>query len=298
MSKATLGPEIHTIIRTAIFDWLARLVESKKYEVDMNQAAHQTLGILHTKGIIPSRPPINVQFKELYSYGVPGDIIRQVTQIFWELHLQGILFPSPTWISSSNGSAIITPYGIELISENSGRIQTHDPEGYLDNFWNENPVPDPEMMLYVKECVSVFQHGHFFACVILLGISSERLMTVLAESLRDALGYPSGTEWFERKYRGNASEKFKVIINQLLASYDKELEKEKLKEALQGIVMLTFEAIRHARNDIAHPKGREFTWNEVSGLLHNFVQYFKYINKIIALLVSNPKKIESTTVQK
>lgn len=290
MSEATLSPEIHTVVRTAIFGWLARLVENKNYEVDMNQAAHQTLDALHSKGIIPSRPPGNVPFRELSSSGVPGNIIRLVTQIFWELHLQGILSPSSTWISPSNGSAIITPYGIELVGENSGRIQTHDPDSYLGNFLNENPAPDAEMMLYIKECISVFQHGHFFACVILLGISSERLMTVLAENLRGALGHPNGTEWFEKKYRGSVSEKFKAITNQLLANYNKELEEEKLKEALQGIVTLTFETIRHARNDIAHPKGREFTWNEVSGLLHNFVQYFKYINKIIALLANNPKK--------
>jgi len=289
MNEEASHPNIHSIIRAAIFEWLARLVADKKYEVDMNQAAHQALGTLYRKRILPSQAPGNIRFEDLDAHRVSSDIIRLVTQTFWELHLQGILIPSSAWISSNSGYAIITPYGRELISENSERIQTHDPNGYLDNFINDNPAPDAEMMLYIKESISVFQNGHFFACVILLGVASERLMTVLAENLRDSLGSPKGTEWFQKKYTGKASEKFNAITNKLLADYDKELESEKLKEALQGIVKLTFETIRHARNDIAHPKGREFTWNEISGLLHNFVQYFKYTNKIIAVLVNNPR---------
>jgi hypothetical protein len=290
MDKETLNPKLHSIIRSAIFDWLARFVADKKYEINMNQAAHHVLYVLFKEGILSSQAPSNVRFGDLYSNGVPRDIIRLITQIFWELHLQGVLAPSPAWLSSDDGCAIVTPYGVELVSDTSERVQTHDPEGYINNFLSENPPADAEMLLYIKECISVFQDGHFFACVILLGVASERLMTVLAENLRNALGHPNGTEWFQKKYRGDAAEKFRAITNQLLADYDKELEKEKLKEALQGIVKLTFETIRHARNDIAHPSGREFTWNEVSGLLHNFVQYFKYTNKIIALLANNPKK--------
>ncbi len=40
------------------------------------------------------------------------------------------------------------------------------------------------------------------------------------------------------------------------------------------MVTLTLEQIRCARNDIAHPMGCELTWNEVSGFLHSFLQYF------------------------
>lgn len=289
MNEAFLKSMTYTQIRTAIFEWLARLIEAKKCEVDLNQAAYQALMTLHTRGVIPSQPPGNIRLAELYAHHIPSEVIGLVTQVFWDLHLQGILIPSPSWISSGSGAALITPYGIEVISEKSGRIQAHDPEGYFDNFVNQNPPADPEMLLYLKESISVFQHGHFFACVILLGVASERLLTVLAASLRDALGHPHGTEWFQKKFRGDASEKLKATMNQLLAEYGPELEREKLKEALQGAVKLTFDIIRHARNDIVHPKGRELTWNEVSGFLHNFVQYFKYTNQIIALLRNNPR---------
>jgi len=290
MNDKVLNQNTQSMVRAAIFEWLARLVADGQYEVNLNQAAHQALEILYRKGILLSQAPSNISFEKLYAHQVSEDIINSVTQIFWELNLQGILMPSPAWISSNTGYAIITHYGRTLISENSGRIQTHDPTGYLENFIKETPAPDTEMLRYIKESISVFQHGHFFACVILLGVASERLTTVLAENLRDSLGNPKGTEWFQKKFRGDTSERFRAIHNQLLAEYGEELEREKLKDALQSIVRLTFETIRHARNDIAHPKGREFTWNEVSGLLHNFVQYFKYTNKIIVVLVNNPKK--------
>jgi hypothetical protein len=74
-----------------------------------------------------------------------------------------------------------------------------------------------------------------------------------------------------------------------MEEYSEELDQEKLKDAFQHVVTLTFEQIRLARNDIAHLKEREFTWNEVNGFLHNFVQYFGYINRIIAFLSNNPK---------
>ncbi len=236
-------------------------------------------------------------------YGIPGDIANLMRQTFWELYLQGVLAPATkqnprqetawpheyedTWVYFD--SVMLTPYGVSILIDSKNRNQVHDPDGYLSNFWGANPPPDPEMMRYLGECILVFRSGHLLACVVLLGIASERLMTVLAESLRDALGNPTGIDWFQKKYRGDTSDRFKAVINKLLAEYNKELEQEKLKEALQGIVTLTFEMIRHARNDIAHPKGREFTWNEVSGFLHSFVQHFKYINKIIVLLSNNPK---------
>lgn len=296
--KAELSPQVRSIARTTIFDWLKRLVSKETYAIDMNQAAHQSLDKLFEEGEISSQPPSNVSLEELSRHNIPENLVNFITQTFWELHLQGILSPTPAWVSTGNAaynngykivSAIITPYGRELLAEDSDRIRTHDPDGYLNNFYNANPSPDPEMMRYLSESISVFRSGHLLACVVLLGIASERLMTVLAESLRDALGNPAGIEWFQKKYRRDASKGFKEIINKLLAEYNKELEQEKLKEALQGIVTLSFEIIRHARNDIAHPKGREFTWNEVSGFLHSFVQYFMYINRITILLANNPK---------
>jgi len=185
---------------------------------------------------------------------------------------------------------VLTPYGVQILTDSANRIRVYDPDGYIANFTNANPPPDPEMMVYLSECLSVFRGGHLFATVILLAISSERLIELLAGKLQDALGEPRGTEWYN-KFTGkrDISARFQSLAGKLMEEYSDELNKEKLKEGFQSVVTLSFEAIRLARNDIAHLAGREFTWNEVSGLLHNFVQYFLYVNRIITLLAGNPK---------
>ncbi len=148
------------------------------------------------------------------------------------------------------------------------------------------------MMRYLSECVVVFRGGHLLASVILLGVASERLIEVLAQSLRDALGDPHGSTWYQSKYgsKRDMSVRFKALSGKLMDEYGEVLNQQKLKDAFESVVMLTFEQLRIARNDIAHPAGRRFTWNEVSGYLHSFVQYFGYANRITAFLANNPKR--------
>jgi hypothetical protein len=184
--------------------------------------------------------------------------------------------------------ALVTDYGQDILTDTTDRIRVHDPDGYLSHFRNVDPPPDPEMMRYLGESVAVFRGGHFLAAIVLLGVASERLIEVLAETLRDALGDPTGVDWFDRMYvsKRDFSKRFKTLSGKLMGVYGEDLDGAKLKDAFNRVVTLTVEQIRCARNDIAHPKGREFTWNEVSGFMHNFVQYFIYVNQIIKLLRS------------
>ena len=233
------------------------------------------------------------------NYGLPqgmADLIRQTT---WQLYIQGVLAPATresvnihtreVWVFFDD--FVFTPYGVQLLTDSSDRIRVYDPDGYMSNFTNANPPPDPEMISYLSECISVFRGGHHLATIILLAISSERLIEVLAEKIRHALGEPRGTVWYDQKFskQRDISTRFQSVTGKLMDEYAVELDKDKLKDGFQSIVTLSFEAIRLARNDIAHLAKREFTWNEVSGLLHNFVQYFLYVNRIITLLAAFPK---------
>jgi len=111
------------------------------------------------------------------------------------------------------------------------------------------------MMRYLEECVGVFRGAHFLATIALLGVASERLIEVLAESLRDALGEPEGTKWFDKKFSQQwpVSRRFKALSDRLFREYEQDLKREKLKEAFDCVVKPTFDQIRCARNDIAHP---------------------------------------------
>ena len=235
-------------------------------------------------------------------YDMPPSIAHLMRQTIWDLCVQGILTPAPKRnpVLDRNSPpkhrdsllsldfVTITPYGCKILADPQNRIQVHDPDGYLDNFWNANPPPDAEMMRYLSESIAVFESGHLLAAVVLLAIASERLVEVLAEALRDALGNPQGLQWFQKTYkRRDISARFKQLSGKLLSEYGEVLDHHKLKDGFQRVVTLAFEEIRLARNDISHLSDRQFTQNEVSGLLHHFVQYFGYVRRTVALLRSH-----------
>ena len=262
-------------------------------------------------GIIKNRPDGQEFARLKYSYpsnsfpdfGVPSVIADLVRQVLWELYTERVLAPAsqsraildcnlnneatltPLALYMDLDYVMLTPYGVDILIDSRERIQVYDPDGYLTNFWSAKLPPDPEMMRYLSESVSVFRSNHLLASVVLLGVASERLIEVLARSLRDALGDPDGISWYSRYRKKDISKKFSSITNKLKEEY-KQLD---LNTDTFRAAELTFQYIRLARNDIAHPSDRQFTWNEVSGFLHNFVQYFGYINQIIAFLSSSPR---------
>jgi hypothetical protein len=236
------------------------------------------------------------------NYEIPEAIALLIRQTIWEFYLEGILAPATkgrvdtavsdkdTWLYFD--AFMLTPYAVQILTNGSGRIGVYDPDGFLSSFISANPSPDTEMMRYLQECVYVFKGEHLLASVILLAAASERLIDMLAESLRDALSDLNGVTWFNQKYakKRDISVRFEAVSAKLMGEYGDKLNAEKLKEPFQSVVTLTFETIRLARNDIAHLSGRQFSWNEVSGFLHNFVQYYGYVNQIIKLLANKPKE--------
>jgi hypothetical protein len=314
----SLEPAIRKGVRAEVFSTLAEYASGGEHgPIRVGLLFLKICDRLARAGIIENRPH-GQEFEKLkYSYpsvsfpnfNVPSVIANLIRQVLWELYTERVLAPAPQprEILDLNLNkapltplalyldldyVMLTPYGVDMLIDSKNRIQVHDPDRYLANFWGASPVPDPEMMRYLSECISVFRGGHLLASVVLLGIASERLIEVLAESLRDALGDSTGTTWFQNTYNNkrDISARFKALSGKLMGEYGEALNRQKLKEAFQGVVTLTFEEIRLARNDIAHPTDRQFTWNEVSGFLHSFVQYFIYVNRMIAFLSSNPRR--------
>lgn len=300
-----------SIVRSKVLDTLAKRAKTAKHGPFRAVRLFQEIcdELVDAKIVQPG--PGGSRFTQLKAddpnllpdFEVRADIARLVRQELWELYLQGILAPSPalecpvsvdrkppfSYLDLDCG--VLTDYGEDILTDTTGRIHVHDPDAYLENFWNASPAPDPDMMRYLQECVSVFRGGHFLATVVLLGVASERLVEVLAESLRDVPGDPRGAEWFHKTYSNKRyiSARFKAVSDKLMADYRDALNRRKLKNPFEDVVNLTFAQIRLARNEIAHPTDRQFTWNEVSGFLHNFVQYFLYVNRIIEFLRTDPK---------
>lgn len=312
----SLPPEITSAIRTALHRVL------KTYALNGNLGPHmvrklflQTADELVSAGKIERPTRLSQSFASQATrregdnypdYGIAASLADQMRQAIWELYGEGILMPARTmhpqqeyagnenpWFDLDH--ALITQYGVCVLTDPENRIQVHDPDGYLAIFRGANPPADAEMMRYLEECVAVFRGRHLLAAVVLLGIASERLIDVLAENLTAALGEPSGTEWYKRNYskKRDISARFESLSGKLMDEYGPELNQQKLKDGFQRDVTLVFDVIRLARNDIAHTAGRLFTWNEVSGLLFHFVQYFGYVNRIIAFLDANPRVVSS-----
>ena len=288
----------------------------------------QAADILASDGVI-KRPQNITRFAELKwvtgmppdihpDYGIDEVIAGYMRQSLWEMYLQGILAPSPARRSASNwmnfdalakrdggqfldlDSVTLTPMGVDFLLSTRERIQVADLNGYMANFWSANPVADPELLRYLHEGVLVLKSNHLIASVVLLGAASEHLIDVLARALAKALGEPTGGKWYQNNYlaKRDISGRFESVKGALTSHYQNDLKNANLMDDLTtGAIALTFNIIRRFRNDVAHVHGVMPNWNEVMGLYHNFVIYFKRINEIIALLIKNPQLTTSSQAQ-
>jgi hypothetical protein len=236
------------------------------------------------------------------NYEIPPHIAQFIRFSIWDIFLQGFVLPSykrRQGIDASDIDSLIfflsfefTELGKEYFGKDQAPINVYDPDGYLSLLYSANPKPDEEMLKYLTECLLVFKANHLLSSMVLLGIASERLIEVLALSLRDSMGGEKGNLWYTQKFKNkrDVSERFKSLHGKLKDEYGEELKMARLSEGLDLVVSLTFESIRIARNDIAHRNGKEILSCEVAGFLYNFSQYFFYINSIIKYLTENPKK--------
>ncbi len=310
-------PSTRSLIYDSIFRVLAQYVNDRNFgPLRTAQLFLQAADILADGGSGIVKRPDNVnRFVDLDAfnvtvsfpnYGVNQNIANLMREVIWELYVQMILAPVPDYGIIVNdmkqdvhhklqgglffafNTFLITSFGAEVLSDSTNRTRVYDPDGYLANF--SDSEADLEMMRYLEEGVSVFRGGHLLASVVLLGAASERLVEMLAQKLSVAIVNSGGTEWYEKKYEKerNISKRFKVVGDALMGHYGERLKDENLRDEFEGAVKLTFEQIKNARNKIAHPKGYQFSWNEVNGLYHNFVPYFKHISRIIDLLKNSP----------
>lgn len=227
------------------------------------------------------------------NYGWPGNVADIVRQTIWQMYQQGIIVPSPSTRGHSVSLSfhldlnyyLFTSRGLDVLSSTGDQIQVYHPEGYLAMFQASNPLPDVEMMRYLTECVQVFRDHHLLATVVLLGAASERLVEVFAEYLRDALGTTAqGDVWFkDYSNKRTIIQKFDTVEKKLMQHFGKLVYDRDI-----GNIKLVFETIRTIRNDIVHQHNYQPTWNEVNGLLHNFVLYFKNVSRVINVLLANP----------
>jgi hypothetical protein len=289
-------PKVVSAIRAEIYTSLAEHAPKTKGRArTIEDLYRRTLYNLNLRG--PIAPGVEIgQFVDQYpDFGVDHALADLIRRELWYLFQQGIIAPG-----TSNRQIlgtqqlqfldldlyVVTQYGFSVLDDFPNRIQVHDADGYLANFTNAIPEPDPVMLRYLSEAVLTFRDGHFFASVVLLASTSDRLLDVVADQIKRV----KGGQWYTDTYRpnSNVTDRFSALTHKLSSDYKADLINNNLNDSLKTVVPPVFHLIRTARNDIAHPRGREFTRNEVNGFLHCFVGYYLCLNQIIGMLAALP----------
>lgn len=320
LSMSQINPSTRSLVRSSILEVLSNKARAdSRGPFGCRDIFLQAADILADKEDSGVRRPDRIDnFRQLLmphitgnfpNFSLPKEIANQMREVLWDLFVLRIISPAsspgeifndfgrPAHLTVNGGifldldQLFITAHGADVLRETDKRILVYDPDGYLSPFLGAQPPPDSELMRYLTECVQVFHNNYLVAAVVLLGASSERLIDVAAATLRDALGEPKGTDWYRTRYvkKRDISTRFKAFEGTLMREYGEELKTAGLNEAFQDIIKLNFEAIRHSRNSIAHPRGNVPNFNRVAGMIHNFSLYFDHTNSIIDYLRKNPK---------
>lgn len=174
-------------------------------------------------------------------------------EVMWEFMIQGVIAPGLNPANPNLPWFHITEYGQKVLA--AGEYLPHDPTGYLDRFVREMPDADSTVLAYLRESVDSFARGSFIASVVLLGIASERVFLLVAESLLTALSNPKEQKQFKKILDRNA---IKPKLDWVLAKVLEIRTKfpGSVPDNINVMPTTIFDFIRCQRNDLGHPQNR------------------------------------------
>lgn len=206
-------------------------------------------------------------------------------EVFWELVTQGVLSPGYNTANPNLPHFHTTEYGKRVLAAD-GPVP-HDADGYLKKVQDENPSVDLTVLAYLQESIECFVRGNHVASVVLLGISSERVFLLLAESLRSALSDPGELKKFEK-----IMDRFglKPKLDFTSAKIKALQEKRKCFPDNINIALCTVcDFIRLQRNDLGHPKETppQVSREDAYINLRVFPRYYRMVEDVRTYLKNN-----------
>lgn len=226
--------------------------------------------------------------QQIDSRGAPAneDLLNKIdkariNEILWDLLTQNVLAPGAGDGGYDFPFFHLTEYGKRCINEQS--ITPHDYNNYIkavrDIFLGNT---DDIFMMYLEESAQAFHKGLYISTTVNLGVSAERLVSLLIKEFSTTLKAPEEVKFSEalNKARHPAAQ-FAEVFKRL------ELKKQDMPEGLRNSLdMLKFiqEIIRIERNDAGHPSGRHFTKDEAMTYLTTFPSYLKIYQEVIKWL--------------
>lgn len=131
---------------------------------------------------------------QAYDYGV---VLSEV----WNMTMERIV--QPEWSAGSTGRYVIsgfklTEYGATFLE---GPPIDH-PSQYIEHLRERVANIDDEVITYVRESLTAYNHGCYFASTVMLGIASERLFEILLDAYTDFIPTQNAQTQFKRKITG------------------------------------------------------------------------------------------------
>lgn len=269
---------VKTLLRAVLRNMLARVKanpkEEAQYQVDMQ------LGTLCNRVEQMAKQQVHI---------ANGDSLstqdqKVIVSTLWEMINCGILIPSQDDGHATWPFVSLTCYGQTAISEEE--YSPYDPDGYLMQLQREVDDLDDVLIFYLTEALGCFRANQNVACMVMLGVASERLFDIMLESFITSLSSEREKDQLQKNTQG------RMVVKR----YDelrKRIDPKKgqfppqLAENLDTYLVSIFNLVRYTRNDGGHPTGRAFRRDEAYANLYVFAQYCKYIYQLIGFLRQN-----------
>lgn len=190
-------------------------------------------------------------FVEVVGQRHPQLLAFHMTEVFWELVVEGIVAPGTDAWNLDLPWYHVTQYGRRVLAAEAGH--PHDEEAYLQRVRAAVAAPDDTVIAYLTESVRAFRRSTPVASVIMLGIAAERVFFLVCESLLAALIAPA-----ERAA-------FQSVMDRFVMKPKLDWAHTKLQD-LQGrrvpgladnatlAVTAIYDFLRSQRNDLGHPR--------------------------------------------
>lgn len=193
---------------------------------------------------------------------VPGQVgnVDAVLSELWKMTMEGVL--QPKWSDDANPSRIIgftlTEYGKTFLEG----PPIDRPNQYIADLREQVPAIADEVITYIRESLTAYNHGCYFAATVMLGVAAERLFEILLETYIGSMPDQSARTQFSDKItdRGISKqyEEFMKKLPDLTGSEgiigEDRPTTNRLRRDFGHAMKITFETIRSHRNYAAHPR--------------------------------------------
>lgn len=215
-----------------------------------------------------------------------GIFIELAREVFWQLIIEGIIFPGMNPSNPNLPWFSRTKHGKDVIESESP--SPHDPTGYLSNLRDNISEPDSTTIAYLEESLATYRTQNIVASTVMLGIASERVFLLLCDSLLNALEDGKEKKKFERLLGGFAVKpKLQWLHDKLQSIKDKKTDGFPENSTLMTTAIA--DLLRYQRNELGHPRETPplLKPKEAHSNLLMFSSYYETAEKVRAFLSEN-----------